>query len=62
VELQFLAKRFVIGYGEGVDVCLQSSRNGAKTKRFFKRILKRSGGEPRSIATDKLKSYGAADL
>jgi putative transposase len=46
--------------GEVVDVCLQSRRNGASGKRFFKRILKRHGGEPRNIVTDKLRSYGVA--
>ena len=46
--------------GEVVDVYLQSRRNGATAKRFFKRILKRHGGEPRNIVTDKLRSYGVA--
>ena len=46
--------------GEVVDVYLQPRRNGATAKRFFKRILKRHGGETRSIVTDKLKSYGVA--
>jgi putative transposase len=41
-------------------VYLQSKRNGATAKRFFKRILKRHGGEPRNIVTDKLRSYGVA--
>jgi putative transposase len=35
--------------GEVVDVYLQSKRNGATAKRFFKRILKRHGGEPRNM-------------
>ena len=46
--------------GEVVDVYLQSKRNGANAKRFFKRILKRHGEEPRNIVTDKLRSYGVA--
>jgi putative transposase len=46
--------------GEVVDVYLQSRRNGATAKRFFKRLLKRHGSEPRNIVTDKLKSYGVA--
>jgi putative transposase len=45
---------------EVVDVYLQSRRNGATAKRFFKRILKRHGGEQRNIVTDKLRSYGVA--
>jgi putative transposase len=47
-------------YGEVVDVYLQSKRNCATAKPFFKRILRRHGSEPRNIVTDKLKSYGVA--
>jgi putative transposase len=39
---------------------LQSKRNGANAKRFFKRILRRRGDELRNIVTDKLRSYGVA--
>ncbi|MEO2182104.1 MAG: IS6 family transposase [bacterium] len=46
--------------GAVVDVFLQSRRDGAAAKRFFKRLLKRHGGEPRKIVTDKLRSYGVA--
>ena len=46
--------------GEVVDVYLQAKRNGATAKRFFKRLLRRHGGEPRKIVTDKLRSYGVA--
>jgi putative transposase len=46
--------------GAVVDVFLQSRRHGAAAKRFFKRLLKRHGGEPRKIVTDKLRSYGVA--
>ena len=46
--------------GEVVDVFLQQRRDGAATKRFFKRLLKVCGEEPRKIVTDKLKSYGVA--
>lgn len=46
--------------GEVVDVYLQSKRNGAAAKRFFKRLLLSHGGEPRKIVTDKLRSYGVA--
>ena len=41
------------GYGEVINVYIQF-------KRFFKRILKRHGDEPRNIITDKLKNYGVA--
>ncbi len=43
-----------------VDVYLQARRDGAAAKRFFKRLLKSQGGEPRKIVTDKLRSYGVA--
>jgi len=46
--------------GEVVDVYLQAKRNGAAAKRFFKRLLRSHGGEPRKIVTDKLRSYGVA--
>ncbi|MEH6569624.1 MAG: DDE-type integrase/transposase/recombinase, partial [Halioglobus sp.] len=46
--------------GEVVDVYLQAKRDGAAAKRFFRRLLRNSGGEPRKIVTDKLRSYGVA--
>ena len=46
--------------GEVVDVFIQSRRDGAAAKQFFKRLLQRHGGEPREIVTDKLQSYGVA--
>ena len=46
--------------GEVIDIFLQSRRDGAAAKRFFKRLLKRNRGEPRQIVTDKLRSYGVA--
>jgi len=46
--------------GEIVDVYLQKRRDGAAAKRFFKRLLKKHGVEPRKIVTDKLRSYGVA--
>jgi len=45
-----------------VDVYLQSRRDGAAATRFFRRLFKRHGGDPRSIVTDKLKSYKVARL
>ena len=44
--------------GEVIDVFLQSRRDGAAAKRFFKRLIRKHGNEPRKIVTDKLKSYG----
>ena len=46
--------------GEVVDVFLQSRRDGKAAVRFFKRLLRVSGDEPRRIITDKLRSYGVA--
>ena len=46
--------------GEVVDVFLQAKRDGAAAKRFFKRLLRSHGSEPRKIVTDKLRSYGVA--
>jgi len=46
--------------GGVVDVFLQTRRDGAAAKRFFKRLLKNYQGEPRKIVTDKLRSYGVA--
>ena len=46
--------------GEVIDVFLQSCRDGSAAKRFFKRLLRRQGGAPRQIVTDKLRSYGVA--
>jgi putative transposase len=46
--------------GEIIDVFLQSRRDDAAAKRFFRRILKAYQGEPRRIVTDKLRSYGVA--
>ena len=46
--------------GEVVDVFLQSRRDGAAVKRFFKRLRINHGSEPRKIVTDKLRSYSVA--
>ena len=46
--------------GEVVDVYLQAKRDGAAAKRFFRRLLRNYGSEPRKIVTDKLRSYGVA--
>ena len=46
--------------GEVVDVYLQTRRDGAAAKRFFRRLMRNHGGEPRKIVTDKLRSYGVA--
>ena len=43
-----------------IYVYLQSRRDGAAAKRFFKRLLRNHGCEPRKIVTDKLRSYRVA--
>ena len=43
--------------GEVVDVFLQARRNGAAAKRFFRRLMRSSGTQPRKIVTDKLRSH-----
>ena len=46
--------------GDVVDVYLQARRDGAAAKRFFRRLFRSHGSEPRKIVTDKLRSYGVA--
>jgi putative transposase len=46
--------------GEVVDVYLQARRDGTAANRFFKRLVRSHGREPRKIVTDKLRSYGVA--
>ena len=46
--------------GEVVDVYLQAKRDGAAAKRFFRRLVRSNGTEPRKIVTDKLRSYPVA--
>lgn len=43
-----------------LDILLQSRRNQAAAKKFFRKLLKKQGFAPRVIVTDKLKSYAAA--
>jgi putative transposase len=57
---QYYLWRAVDQDGEVVDVFLQAKRDGAAAKRFFKRLLRSKGHEPRKIVTDKLRSYGVA--
>jgi putative transposase len=45
---------------EVVDVYLQAKRDGAAAKRFFRRLIRCHGGEPRKMLTDKLLGYGVA--
>ena len=46
--------------GDTIDILVQCRRNRKAAERFFRRLLKGQGGEPRWLMTDKLKSYDAA--
>lgn len=39
---------------------MQNRRDKAAARRFFRRLMKKTGAMPRVIVTDKLRSYGAA--
>ena len=46
--------------GDVIDILLQRRRNQRAAERFFRRLIKGQGGEPRWLVTDKLRSYAAA--
>ena len=46
--------------GDVIDILVQSRRNRQAATRFFRKLLKRQGHEPRRLITDKLRSYAAA--
>jgi len=52
--------RAVDADGNVLDILVQNRRDKAAARRFFRRLLKRTGQLPRVMITDKLKSYGAA--
>jgi putative transposase len=52
--------RAVDQHGNVLDILVQSRRNKAAAKKFFRKLLKRCEYVPRVIITDKLASYGAA--
>ena len=43
-----------------IDILVQSRRNRRAAERFFRKLLKGQGREPRRLITDKLSSYPAA--
>jgi putative transposase len=43
-----------------IDILVQRRRNKHAAVRFFRRLIKGQGGEPRWLYPDKLKSYDAA--
>ena len=46
--------------GDVIDILVQPRRNRRAAKRFFRKLLKGQGSEPRRLVTDKLRSYSAA--
>ncbi|MFJ8188138.1 IS6 family transposase [Streptomyces sp. NPDC096105] len=46
--------------GNVLDILVQSRRDTAAARRFFRRLLTKTGEAPRVIVTDKLRSYRAA--
>ncbi|MFD5065735.1 IS6 family transposase [Streptomyces sp. NPDC058394] len=46
--------------GNVLDILVQSRRNTAAARRFFKKLGKRTASVPRVVVTDKLRSYRAA--
>ncbi len=46
--------------GDVLDILVQPRRNRRAAERFFRKLLKGQGSEPRRLVTDKLRSYGAA--
>ena len=46
--------------GDVIDILVQSRRNRRAAVRFFRKLLKRQGGVPRQLVTDKLPSYPVA--
>jgi transposase-like protein len=46
--------------GNVLDILVQSRRDKAAARRFFRRLMNKTRAVPRVIVTDKLRSYGAA--
>ncbi len=46
--------------GDLIDILVQPRRNRRAAERFFRKLLKGQGSEPRRLITDKLRSYSAA--
>ncbi|MEV5010401.1 IS6 family transposase [Streptomyces sp. NPDC055692] len=46
--------------GNVLDILLQSRRDKAAVRRFFRRLMRKIRAVPRVIVTDKLRPYGAA--
>ncbi len=46
--------------GDAIDILVQKKRDARAAKKFFRRLIKRHGGTPRVLVTDKLRSYPPA--
>ena len=46
--------------GDILDILVQSRRDRRAAARFFRKLLKKQGGLPRRLVTDKQRSYSAA--
>ncbi len=46
--------------GDVIDILVQSRRDRRAAARFFRKLSKGQGREPRRLTTDKLRSYSAA--
>lgn len=46
--------------GNVLDILGQNRRDKAAARRFFRRLMTKTGRVPRVVVTDKLRSYGAA--
>ena len=46
--------------GDVIDILVQRRRDAHAVNRFFRKLLKGQGTEPRRLVTDKLGSYSAA--
>jgi putative transposase len=46
--------------GDAIDILAEARRDRRAAPRFFRKLLKREGREPRRLITDKLRSYSAA--
>ncbi|PWI04553.1 IS6 family transposase [Streptomyces sp. NWU339] len=52
--------RAVDADGNVLDILVQSKRDTAAARRFFRKLMKKTRSVPRVVVTDKLRSYGAA--
>ncbi len=48
--------------GDVIDILVQSRRDRRAAKRFFRKLLKRQGREPRRLITDRLLGFRAVQL